>query len=126
MVVSRTQDGTPQPTGYFVVNHGDYFNHNKAYGINHAVDLIRNLMQEQGDKFVGLDAERGTIKSPDGRIIGSQGIATLQIAFRHNGDGGQYKARVFHLCGCDRMPHRLESFMLDEDLTFVGCQVSVM
>jgi hypothetical protein len=126
MVVSRTQDGTPQPTGYFVVNHGDYFYHNKADEINQAVDLIRNLMQEQGDTFVGLDAEWGTVKSPDGRIIGSQGIATLQIAFCHNGDGGQYKARVFHLCVCDHMPHHVEAFMLDEDLTFVGCQVRVM
>jgi hypothetical protein len=126
MVISRTQYGTPQPAEYFVVNHGDYFNHNKADEINQAVDLIRNLMQEQGATFIGLDAEWGTIKSPDGRIIGSQGIATIQIAVRHNGDGGQYKARVFHLCGCDRMTHRLEAFVLDDDLTFVGCQVRVM
>jgi hypothetical protein len=62
MVISPTQDGTPQPTGCFVVNHGDYFYHNKADEINQAVDLIRNLMQEQGDTFIGLDAEWGKIK----------------------------------------------------------------
>jgi hypothetical protein len=53
-----------------VVNHGDYFYHNKADEINQAVDLIRNLMQEQGDKYVGLDAEWETMKSPDGKIMG--------------------------------------------------------
>jgi hypothetical protein len=104
-----------------VVNHCDYFDQNKADEINQAVDLIRNFMEEQGDKFVGLDAEWGTIKSPNSRIIGSQGIATLQIDFCHNGD-----ARVFHLCGCDHMPHHLEAFMLDYDLTFGGCQIRVM
>jgi hypothetical protein len=48
------QEGAPQPTWHFVVNHRDYFYHNKADEINQAVELVRNLMQDQGDIFLGL------------------------------------------------------------------------